>query len=62
MLPKKGQGVLDYPWNSVTGGWALRSGKRPKWLAAEDGLKRFDLPDTVAGRRRMVECLDRRAV
>ena len=25
-------------------------------------MKRFDLPDTVAGRRRMVERLDRRAV
>ena len=37
-------------------------GKRQKWLAAEEGLKRFDLPDTVAGRRRMVERLDRRAV
>jgi hypothetical protein len=37
-------------------------GKRPKWLAAGEGLKRFDLPDTVAGRRRLVERLDRRAV
>lgn len=36
--------------------------KRPPWLAAEDGLKRFELPDTVAGRRRMVEHLDRRAM
>ena len=26
------------------------------------GMKRFDLPDTVAGRRRLVERLDRRAV
>jgi hypothetical protein len=34
----------------------------PKWLAAEEGLMRFDLPDTVAGRRRMVERLDHRAV
>lgn len=36
-----------YPWCSVAGGWALPPGKRPKWLAAEDGLKRFDLPDTA---------------
>ena len=62
VVPKKGQSVLDYPWSSVAGGWALPPGKRPKWLAAEEGLKRFDLPDTVAGRRRMVERLDRRAV
>ena len=62
VVPKKDQSVLDYPWSSVAGGWALPPGKRPKWLAAEEGLMRFDLPDTVAGRRRMVERLDRRAV
>ncbi|MEP4077369.1 transposase [Haloferula sp.] len=60
--PKKGQSVMDYAWSSVAGGWALPPGKRPKWLAAEDGMKRFDLPDTVAGRRRLVERLDRCAV
>ena len=60
--PKKEQGVMDYPWSSVAGGWALPPGKRPKWLAAAEGLKRFDLPDTVAGRRKMVKRLDRRAV
>lgn len=62
VLPGKGQSVLDYPWSSVAGGWAMPPGKRPKWLAAEDGLKCFDLPDTVAGRRSLVERLDRRAV
>jgi hypothetical protein len=62
VVPKKSQSVLGYPWSSVAGGWALPPGKRPKWLAAEGGLMRFDLPDTVAGRRRMVERLDRRAV
>ena len=60
--PGMGQSVLDYPWSSVAGGWALPPGKRPKWLAAEKGLKCFDLPDTVAGRRRLVERLDRRAM
>lgn len=62
VLPGKGQSVLDYPWSSVAGGWALPPGKRPRWLAAGEGLERFDLPDTVAGRRRLVERLDRRAV
>lgn len=62
IVPRKGQSVLDYPWSSVAGGWALPPGKRPKWLAAEEGLGRFDLPDSVAGRRRLVERLDRRAV
>ena len=28
--PKKGQSVIDYPWSSVAGGWALPPGKRPK--------------------------------
>ena len=60
--PKAGQSVLDYPWSSVAGGWARPPGRRPQWLAATGGLERFDLPDTVAGRRRMVEHLDRRAV
>ena len=62
VLSRKGQSVLDYPWSSVAGGWALPPGKRPKWLVAEEGLKRFGLPDTVAGRRRLVEGLDRRSV
>jgi len=62
VLPKKGQSVLDYPWSSVAGGWAMPPAKRPKWLAAEEGMQRFDLADTVAGRRRLVERLDRRAV
>ena len=60
--PKSGQSVLDYPWSSLAGGWALPPSKRPKWLAAEEGLKRFDLPDTAAGRRRLVEHLDLRSV
>jgi putative transposase len=48
--PKQGQSVVDYPWSSVAGGWALPPGKRPKWLAAEEGLGRFDLPDTLTDR------------
>jgi len=56
---------------SVAAGMTVLSVKRgnqtkpfafPEWLAAEERSKRFDLPDTVAGRRRMVERLDRRAV
>ena len=57
-----GDSVLDYPWSSVAGGYALASGKRPPWLAAEEGLGAFDLADSAVGRRRFVELLDRRAV
>ena len=60
--PGAGQSVLDFPWSSVAGGWTLPPNRRPKWLAAQEGLRRFDLPDSVAGRRRLVEQLDRRAI
>jgi hypothetical protein len=40
LVPKKGQSVLDYPWSSVAGAWALPPGKRPKCLAAEQGIIR----------------------
>ncbi|MDZ4288072.1 MAG: transposase [Prosthecobacter sp.] len=60
--PKAGQSVLDYPWSSLAGGYALAPARRAKWLAAEAGLQAFDLADTTAGRRRMVERLDRRAL
>ena len=60
--PRKQQSVLDFPWSSLTGGYALPPGKRAPWLAAARGLQAFGLEDTTAGRRKMVERLDRRAV
>ena len=60
--PKKGQSVLDYPWSSVASAYAVVPKRRAKWLDAEAGLKAFNLADTVAGRRSMVERLDKRAV
>ena len=60
--PNKGQSVLDYAWSSVASAYAVVPKKRAKWLAAEAGFKAFELKDTVSGRRRMVERLDRRAV
>jgi putative transposase len=60
--PKAGQSVLDYPWSSIAGGYAQPPTRRAPWLAAEAGLQAFELPDTTAGRRRMTERLDRRAV
>ena len=60
--PNEGQSVLDYRWSSVAGGYALPPKRRPKWLAATAGLKAFELADTAARRRKMVERLDRRAV
>lgn len=60
--PCRGQSVKDYPWSSVARGYAIVPQKRPQWLAVADGLESFDLPDTAAGRRRMVESLDRCAL
>ena len=60
--PKTGQSVLDYAWSSIAGCYALPPKKRAGWLDAEAGLKAFSLADTPAGRRKMVERLDRRAV
>lgn len=53
--------MLDYPWSSIAEGYALTARRRAQWLAAEAGLTAFNLPDTVAGRRRMVQRLDERA-
>jgi hypothetical protein len=60
--PKKGESILDYPWSSVTGGYALAPRRRAQWLAVETGLSIFGSRNTVAGRRAMVERLDRRAL
>jgi putative transposase len=46
----------------VTGGYALAPRRRAQWLAVETGLSIFGSRDTVAGRRAMVERLDRRAL
>ncbi len=59
---ESGGSVLDYRWSSVAGGYALEPMNRPKWLAAADGLRRLGHSDTVAGRREMVEHLDRRGL
>jgi hypothetical protein len=58
---KRGESVLDYPWSSVASGYALPPRKRAPWLAVEDGLKAFDLKDTVGDRRKFVEHLDQRS-
>ncbi len=58
----KGESILDYRWSSLAMGYALPPRKRAPWLAASDGLGVFGFADTTAGRRRMVERLERRAL
>ncbi len=60
--PRRGEGVMDYAWSSVAGGYALPAGRRAKWLAAAHGLAVLECADTASGRRRFIERLDRRAV
>jgi hypothetical protein len=60
--PERGQSILDFPWSSVAGSYALPPGRRAAWLAAGAGLTTLELEDTAAGRRHFVERLDRRAV
>jgi len=59
--PRSGGSVQDYPWSTVAGGYALPPRRRAPWLAAEEGLAAFGLPDTTHGRRQFVERLDARA-
>lgn len=56
------ESLMDYPWSSLAAGYAFAPDKRAKWLAAGSGLNVFAFPDTVEGRRQMVERVDRRAV
>jgi REP element-mobilizing transposase RayT len=60
--PRRRQSPLDYKWSSASGGHCLSAGKRPNWLATEEVLAAFGYRDTVAGRRKWLERLDRRAV
>lgn len=56
----QGQSVLDYPWSSLAGGYALMPHQRAKWLAAEQGLAMMGVADTAEGRGKLVERLDKR--
>jgi putative transposase len=46
---RRGESVLDYPWSSLAGGYALPEGKRPNWLAVDVGMERLVYRDTAGG-------------
>jgi len=56
----EGGSILDYPWSSIAGGYALAPRRRAKWLAAAEGFSTMGYADTTAGRREMVAYLDER--
>ncbi len=49
--------VGDYQWSSL-GDYSLAQSKRPKWMAAADGLDMVGLKDTPKGRTGYIERLD----
>jgi len=57
----RGGSILDYPWSSIAGGYALAPNRRPGWLAAGRAFAILGSADTPAGRRELVERLDGRA-
>lgn len=58
---KKGTGLLDYQWSSLTQGYAVRPGRRAQWLAVEEGLGIFGYADAARERRQFVARLEERA-
>jgi putative transposase len=55
------QRLLDYPWSSLSKGYAVPPRERPPWLNADDGFGVVGLPDSAEGRRRYVRRLEQRA-
>lgn len=55
-----GASILEYPWSSIAEGYALAPGRRPKWLTSEKAFSVMGFADTAAGRRELVQYLDRR--
>tara|TARA_R110000850_G_scaffold141810_1_gene263829 strand:- start:1745 stop:2809 length:1065 start_codon:yes stop_codon:yes gene_type:complete len=51
--------IREYPWSSIASGYGVAPGKRASWLSAAEGLSLFQERDTVAGRKRFVDRLDR---
>jgi putative transposase len=55
------QSLMDYPWSSLSRGYAVSPQKRPTWLKIEDGFGILGLHDTVKGRRLYVRRLEDQA-
>jgi REP element-mobilizing transposase RayT len=57
--PSRGLGLIEYPWSSLSRGYAVAPRKRTEWMEVAIGLGQC--PDTAAGRRRYANRLDERA-
>ena len=43
------QSLIDYPWSSLSSGYAVSAQKRPCWLKTDDGFGILGLNDSVKG-------------
>ena len=55
------QSLLDYPWSSLSRGFAVSPRKRSPWLKTGDGFGVVGLQDSAEGRRRYVHRLEEKA-
>lgn len=53
-MVKRRDGIESYRWSSL-GDYLMPKRKRRAWVAVERGLRQLGLPDSVAGRRRLLE-------
>jgi putative transposase len=60
--PKEGAALLDYRWSSLAQVYAAVPTRRPAWSATERAFAAFGCKDSVAGRRKLIERLEQRAV
>jgi len=59
--PMKGLGLLNFRWSSLSQAYAVAPSQRGDWMETKFGFAAGQVPDTVSGRRRFVEQLERRA-
>jgi len=57
-LVNRRDGLESYPWSSLAD-YVKSPGKRRPWVAAARGLAQLEYPDTVAGRRRHLEWIEK---
>ena len=55
------QSLIDYPWSSLSRGYAVSPQKRPCWLKTDDGFGILGPNDSVKGRRLYVQRLEDQA-
>ena len=60
--PKEGVDLLAYRWSSLAQVYAVGPTRRPAWCATEKAFAAFGCKDSVAGRKALIERVERRAI